>query len=162
MKKQQRLGTPVGIFLQNKVNLSENLSRRFLYEASEKRKAYKNEKLSVVQNQIITNKARKEFIEKNLDTIDFFADSDEEENNTQGKRQRKWKRNIKKDNFLHAESQGQDDDGKSREITHKRKSSMRIARQSVFGQTLEQTDGHQAHNLIHQEYQFGNQGHCYS
>jgi hypothetical protein len=48
MKKQARLGTPVGIFLQNKVNMSENLSRKFLYEASEKRKGYKHDKMQVV------------------------------------------------------------------------------------------------------------------
>ena len=87
------------------------------------------------------DRPRKEFVEKNIDTIDFFADSDEEENDASGRKQRRWKRNMKKDdNFLKAESQVLDEDSKSYSIQQKRKSSMRIAKQSVFGQTLDQTE----------------------
>lgn len=96
----------MGIFLQNKVVQSENQSMRLQYEASEKRRGYKKERLQTVQNQILMDRPRKEFVEKNIDTIDFFADSDEEENDASGRKQRRWKRNMKKDdNFLKAESQ---------------------------------------------------------
>ena len=69
----------MGIFLQNKVVQSENQSLRLQYEASEKRRGYKKERLQTVQNQILMDRPRREFVEKNIDTIDFFADSDEEE-----------------------------------------------------------------------------------